>query len=125
MNFNIIDGYDDIDYDTLLEDYRNLELSVKEIQKKHGLTIGKWQSITREWKEKGIKLRGRQNQRKNHYPGEYIGAKNYYYSKSIGKYTVSKHINGKYYYFGTFGTEEEAQARVKELRENNWDGLLE
>ena len=125
MNFNIIDGTDDIDYDTLLEDYRNLELSVKEIQEKHGLTTGKWQSITREWKEKGIKLRGRQNQRKNHYPGEYIGAKNYHYNKSIGKYTVSKSINGNYYYFGTFGTEEEAQARVAFLRANNWNGLLE
>ena len=41
MNFNIIDGTDDLDYDMVLQDYKNLELSVREIKEKHGITDGK------------------------------------------------------------------------------------
>lgn len=125
MNFNIIDGTDDTPYDDILTDYQNLELSVAEIRTKYGLSMGKWQSITRQWKQDGITLRGRQNQRKRKYTKNYIGAKNYSYDKRQDTYRVYKKINGKNHYFGSYDTEEEAQYRVEYLKKNNWEGLLE
>ncbi len=125
MNFKIIDGTDDTPYDDILTDYQNLELSVAEIRTKYNLSMGKWQSITREWKQDGITLRGRQNQRKRKYTKNYIGAKNYSYDKRQDTYRVYKKINGKNHYFGSYDTEEEAQYRVEYLKKNNWEGLLE
>ena len=51
MKFNIIDGNDDIDYDSILEDYQNLDLTVKEIRTKYNLSMGKWQTIQKQWKK--------------------------------------------------------------------------
>ena len=124
MNFNIIDGNDDIDYDSILTDYQNLDLTVKEIRTKYNLSMGKWQTIQKQWKQDGIPLRNLQNKPPRKHTRNFIGAKNYSYDKRTGKYRVFKTINGKQYFFGYFDTEEEAQHRVKYLRMNNWEGLL-
>ena len=121
MNFNIIDGTDDLDYDMVLQDYQNLELSVREIKEKHGITDGKWQRITKQWREQGITLRSKYH--RTGYPVYTFRCKNY--TLNNGRYKVYKEINGKKHYFGTYETEEEAKAKVKELWDNNWNGLLE
>ena len=124
MNFHIIDGQEEYDYDAILQDYQNMELSVKEIQEKYGLTVGRWQNITKQWKQGSIPLRGRKNQRKRKYSESYSGAKNYSLDKRAGTYRVYKNIHGKNYYFGNYGTEEEAKQRVEYLKRNRWNGLL-
>ena len=124
MNFNIIDGNDDIDYDSILEDYQNLDLTVREIKEKHGISDGRWQTITRHWREQGIPLRGRMNRKKHRYIATPFASKNYTYDKRNGVYKVYKKIEGKTYLFGSYGTEEEAKQRVEELKKNKWNGLL-
>lgn len=48
--------------------------------------------------------------------------KNYRYDN--GRYRVYKWINHKCHYFGDYKTEKGAKDRVKQLRENNWEGLI-
>ena len=47
--------------------------------------------------------------------------KNYYYDKIWKRYRVRKHINGKQVSYGSYPTEEIAQAIVAELILNDWD----
>ena len=125
MNFNVVEGPEEIDYDAILRDYRNLDLPVRTIREKYGLSNGKWQKVVRKFKEDGEQLRGLHHQAKKAYSNtEYIGAKNYYYDKRAGKYRILKHVRGKEYYFGSYETEEEAIDHVRELRENGWNGLI-
>jgi len=49
--------------------------------------------------------------------------KNYRFDESLNKYRVYKWFNGKCKHFGAYENESDAQARVSELRENNWNGL--
>lgn len=123
MEFNIIDGHDDYDYDDIVQDYLNLKLPVKEIREKHKITPGVWQRILRRFKEDNVPLRNLQKRtpRINNY--QPMGCKNYT-KLSNGKYRVYKSIRGKCYLFGNYETEEEAIARVQELKSNNWGGLL-
>lgn len=123
MNFNIIDGHDNIDYESVLRDYQNLDLTVREIKEKHGISDGRWQTITKHWKEAGIPLRGRMNRKKHRYIATPFASKNYTKTTS-GRYRVYKKIKGVNYNFGVFDSEEEARAKVEELRQNNWEGLL-
>ncbi|WP_296885109.1 hypothetical protein [uncultured Methanobrevibacter sp.] len=123
MDFNIIDGHDDFDHEAILQDYQNLDLTVREIKEKYDIGDSKWQTITRHWKEAGIPLRGRMNRKKHQYITTPFASKNYSKTTS-GRYRVYKKIKGVNYYFGVFDSEEEARAKVEELRQNNWDGLL-
>lgn len=50
--------------------------------------------------------------------------KYYSFVKNENAFQVQKVIDGKKVYFGYYKTEEEAKARVEELKNNNWDGLL-
>lgn len=117
--FNVIENQQDsYDFQELTKDYLNLDLSVKEIKEKHNITSGGWQTVLKRLKEHGITMRGynkRQGVRK---------AKHYYYDRSIKAYRVHKYIGDEYYLFGSYKTEKEAQARVEELKQNNWGGLL-
>ena len=47
--------------------------------------------------------------------------KYYHYDKIWKRYRVKKSINGKRVSFGTYATEEEAQAIVEELKKHDWD----
>lgn len=51
---------------------------------------------------------------------EHKKPKNYTKMQS-GSYAIHKVKNGKYYYCGTCGTEEQAKNIVARMRENNWD----
>ena len=125
MNFKVVEGQDNIDYDAILRDYQNLDLSVKTIREKYNLSIGRWNTIIRKFKEDNIPLRSNKKQSPRTYNGiHHIGAKNYYYNKKTGKYRITKRIDGRIRYFGSVDSEEEAIDRVCELRESNWDGLL-
>ena len=48
-------------------------------------------------------------------------AKNYYYDKLWKRYRVTKTVNGKKTSYGTYATEEEAEAVVRELKKCSWD----
>lgn len=47
--------------------------------------------------------------------------KYYSYDKIWKRYRVARRINGKRYSYGTYATEEEAQAVVEELKKVDWD----
>lgn len=49
--------------------------------------------------------------------------RNYRFDKGLNLFRVYKWFNGKIKYFGNYEKEEDAQKRVDELRENNWNGL--
>lgn len=51
-------------------------------------------------------------------------AKYYRYDEHAKKWRIYKTVDGKYTNFGYYDTEEEAQAMVKYLKENNWDRSL-
>ena len=125
MNFNIVNGHDNFDYEQIKKDYQNLDLSVKTIREKYDLSMGKWQRITKQFKEDGIPLRNRHRQSERVYrTKKFSGAKNYYYDKITMKWRVIKYIGGKCYYFGSYVEEQDAIDKVRELRQNNWEGLL-
>lgn len=111
VNFNLIEGdYNpNFPYDTVKKEYRD-GLPVKEIRKKHGLNNGQWSRFLKELKSEGFPLRGDN-------PRFYI------HDKTRRMYKVERVINGKRVFFGYFKTEEEAQARVKQLKENNWEDI--
>ena len=115
MKFNIIEKPDPTyNPDEVLIDYQNPDITVKEIKAKYGITNGKWLTLLKHWKRDGVKLRSPRN--RDRVPK--------YYTKNRGRYYVTRMIHCRNYSFGGFATEEEAQARVKELEANNWEGLL-
>lgn len=120
MNFRIIENpYDDYPFDDIIRDYTAKELTVVEIREKYDITSRKWlRDVLPVLKEWGVPLRGHSSTKRTARK-----FKNYYLTVE-GKFRVGKTINNKHYSFGEFKTEEEAEARVNELRENNWDGLI-
>lgn len=50
--------------------------------------------------------------------------KYYTFIKNENAFQVQRFIGGVKVYFGYYRTEDEAKARVEELKNNNWDGLL-
>lgn len=48
----------------------------------------------------------------------------HYYKTRNGGYKITKYINGKEHWFGSYKTEKEAQERVEELKKNNWDNMV-
>lgn len=115
MNFRIVENPDnDFDLEAVIRDYQNLDISTKEIKEKYDITTGKYQQVIAEIKKRGIPLRSRLPRH----------CKYYHYRKYDGYYVVKRVFRGKAYYFGYYKTEAEAQARVEELHENNWEGLV-
>ena len=120
VEFNIVEGSrleDELDWEGLKTDYQDLTLTVAEIQDKYGLTNSKWQTVRKHLEDEGIPLRNR-GRVKNSY-GDH-NAKHYHKDKRSGKFIVRRVINGKYTMFGLYRTEDEAQERVRELKENGW-----
>lgn len=120
VEFNIVEGSrleDELDWDNLKKDYQDLTLTVAEIQTKYGLTNSKWQTVRKHLESEGIPLRNR-GRVKNSY-GDH-NAKHYHKDKRSGKYLVRKVLDGKYTVFGLFDTENEAKAKVEELKRNGW-----
>lgn len=115
MNFRIIENPDnDFDLEAVIKDYQNWDIPTSEIKEKYQITSRKYKQVIAEIKDRGIPLR----------PRLPLHCKYYYYKKYDKKWVVKRVFDGKAYYFGYYRTEEEAEARVKELRENNWGGLL-
>lgn len=117
MNFRIVENqsvHDTYDLNELIEDYKNMELTVKEIREKYDLTRGQWCTVLKRIKEQGVPLRS----------ASYRNAKYYHFNKQENKFKVERILNGVDCYFGTYRTEKEAKARVDELNANNWEGLL-
>lgn len=116
IKFHIIENSEpDYNLEEVIKDYLNTELSTTEIKQKHKITTRKYTKILNEIKKRGLPLRNTKHNSLN--------CKYYYFNK--GYWFVKRVFNQKTYYFGTYKSEEEAKARVKELRENNWNGLEE
>ena len=117
MNFNIIENPDPgYNIEEVIKDYMNMDIPVKDIKEKYGITKGRWQTLLKHFKDEGIPMRT--NNRLNTPPKYYTKDKRY------NRWYVQRTIRGHQYGFGAYATEEEAQARVQELHENNWNGLL-
>ena len=121
MNFRLIEGkYEDLPLNEIKKDYMACELTIPELREKYDLSVNNWDRIRRQFKKEGVPMRTLK-ERANPKHHTFKIAKNYYQTKN-GKWRVQKVIDGKYHHFGTFDTEEEAQAKVKELKENGWNG---
>ena len=119
MNFNIKQSeYYPYNMTELIKDYENMELSVNEIKEKHNIGSGTWQTVLKRLKERGVTMRGYSK------PRGVRKARYYYWDKHSQSWRVYRFINGKYHGFGGYKLEKEAQARVEELKQNNWEGLL-
>lgn len=117
MKFNIIENPDPgYNIEDVQKDYQNPDITVKEIREKYGITPGAWKNILRHWKNEGVPLRS--NCRLTRKPNYYTLDKRY------GIWYVQRTVKNRCYRFGGYKTEEEAKARVEELHENNWEGLL-
>lgn len=115
MNFKVVENSrPDYDVEEVIKDYLNTELSTIEIKQKHKITTKKYTKILNEIKKRGLPLRN----------AKHNSRKCKYYSFIQGYWVVKRIFNQKTYYFGKYRSEEEAKARVNELRENNWNGLL-
>lgn len=116
MNFRVIEGVEDsFDYEEIKKDYLNPELSVKSIKEKYNISNSKWDNrIIKRFKEENIPLRCRSG----------LGNNSKNYCKSKNRFMVYKTVNRVKYHFGYYKTEDEAKARVEELKMNGWDGLL-
>ena len=116
MNFRIVEnadkGYDEQD---VIKDYLNHDIPVREIKEKYGISDGSWVTLLKHWKKDGIPIRSGRNRDNPRY---------YIFDKRYGRWSVVRTIHSRTHNFGRYDTEEEAQNRVKELKENNWNGLL-
>ncbi len=118
-NFNIIEQKT-INYDDLKKDYCN-GLRFNELKKKYGVGNSQYQRLLNRFREEGITITGSWKKPKKYYNPEYIYR---VLTKGICYWTVKRTINGKQISFGTYKNRALAEQRVKELNENNWEGLL-
>ena len=121
MEFKVVENHQpNYDIEEVKKDYTETNLSVKQIREKYGISRGQWHTIRKHWKREGVPMRGR-----NYCSRKGSIFTTYYYPHGdTGRYVILRSIGGKSYYFGICKNEEEAKARVKELKENNWNGLL-
>ena len=124
LNFNICEKGLEYDYEAVKNDYLDLNLSVAEIREKHGISMGRWNTIVKHFKKDGVPLRIFNKHPRQRTNPCLLGVKNYTFDKIHGVYVVYKTVNGKRHDFGRYLTEEEAIDKVCELRANNWEGLL-
>ena len=118
MNFNISENpsYNLQEYELIKKDYTESDLTVTEIRAKYGLEQRDWNEFLRQIKSENIPVRDGSTW--------YKQVKNYSYNIRSKKWEVHKVINNKSHFFGAYKTKEEAQNRVGELKQNNWEGLL-
>lgn len=117
LSFNIVEQKQ-VDYDAVKQDYLNGIIGM-ELREKHGLGGSAYLRLLKRFREEGIPV-------PNKSPKKSRKCKYYYREFKRGKpyWSVRKWINGEVVWFGGYWTEAEAKQRVKELRENNWEGLL-
>lgn len=125
ITFNIVEGGTDFSEELLekirYDYYENLNLTVKQIQRKYGLNNKKWVKI----RNKLIDDYGFSNRMNNHQCNtkhkKERNVKNYYRNTYGNKYYVVKRIEGEDVYFGSFSSEKEAQKCVELCKARNWD----
>ena len=128
MNFNIVENATiEWDIEEIIQDYQDVNLSVKEIREKHGISRGSWHRVLNILKEQNIPLRGYRSKgyvknRKEY--DTYTRNNHCYYDKKLKRYKIVRMINKQMHYFGLYPTLEEAERKVCELDANGWDGLL-
>lgn len=121
IRFNIVEQ-NSIDYEQAKKDYIN-GIRGNRLRNKHQIGRSQYIRLLTRFKDDGVPvpLRRTPINEKQHY-----NPKNY--SRVLGKgnpaFQVVKTIKGKKHTFGNYKTEAEAQIRVNELRQNDWDGLL-
>ena len=113
MQFRISEGKG-INYEQAKKDYIEGLHGVK-FRDKHNLGLSAYNRLLKRFREEGITIYNNK-----------LDAKYYYHSKKADVYVVCRRIgvSGKFHYFGNYKTEDEAKARVEELKANNWEGLL-
>lgn len=121
MNFNIIEQKT-INYEAAKQDYLNGIVGDK-LRAKHNMGSSAYTRLLQRFREDGlnIPMNCRNLHRRKQYEGKY-----YYRVVKHGKtyWVVKKWINNKMVYFGYYKTRAEAEQKVIELKENNWEGLL-
>lgn len=98
------------------KEYIENKVPVKDLKIKYGLGPRTFSELIKDIKKRtgfsrktASGLRGRPN------------GKHYRYRESKKRWVVSKTINGKTVYFGSFKTENGAKRMVEELKKINWD----
>lgn len=126
MKFNLIEG-DPEDYwekyEQFIKLYNNNEIKVTEIKKQLNLTNGEY----RRYRRHAIKENRLDIDTRNPNYQSLVGrpkkqkppVKNY--SRSGGRFYVSKNINGERISFGGYSSERIAKQIVSKLKECNWD----
>ena len=116
VNFNIVSGdYYPYDFDDLVDDYMDLNLSVKDIREKYGLSVGMWHTALKRLKANGVPMRGYNT------PKESGTAKHYYYSKSNRRFYVYKYIDGANRVLASFPNAQLAEECVRLFELYGWD----
>ena len=119
MEFNIVESKT-LNYEEVKQAYLN-GIRGNRLRKKFGIGRSQYTRLLNRFREDGIIIPKKGNVAINNTP-------KYYYNNicnGIPYWTVSRTINYKHHYFGHYKTEAEAQQRVKELQENNWDGVFD
>ena len=90
------------------------------LREKFGMGRSAYKRLLNEFREDGVTISHRGRVKVDSKP-------KYYYPATYGTYrywVVRRTINWKVYNFGYFKSEAEAQQKVRELEQNNWEGLL-
>ena len=106
-------------YDTELEAFHQYVLFLKEHDRKINKTTPQWDEYTKWLSEQDQSSLDKYVEE----PKIPKDCKHIYYSKHWGKFFIQKTINKKSYNFGFYSSLDEANAKVKELMSNHWDGL--
>ena len=119
MEFRIVEQKS-INYEAVKQAYLN-GIRGRKLMDMFGIGSSQYTRLLRDFREDGINV-PRQGHCSINKPAKW------YTCESYGKYTyyvVKRVINGKRYVFARFKTEKEAINKVEELKQNNWDGLIE
>ena len=117
MNFKIKEQKT-INYNQAKEAYQQ-GIKGKKLRRMFNLGTSQYMALLKDFRAEGLPVKTTSNKPKRE-------IKKYYkhLCKGITYWSVSKIKNGETHYFGHYKTQAEAEARVKELKENNWEGLL-
>ena len=116
ITFNIVEQKG-LDYEEAKKAYLDGVKGMR-FRKMFGIGTSQYKRLLERFREDGIPVHQR--------GGVYYGTPKYYYCTKEREdyFIVCKWINRKKHYFGFYNSEEEAKARVEELKKNNWNGLL-
>lgn len=120
MNFKIVEQ-DTINYEQAKQDYIK-GLRHNNFCEKHGIGKSQYLRLLKRFQEDGVPVNMKRTpiHKKKHYNPTNVYR---FLSKGIGYWRVSKIINGKTHYFGTYKSKAKAEKKARELKDNNWEEI--